>query len=220
MLRAGLVRFSASSREHAGQVDTARGRVDDLESFANDIFNSAAHVGVETRNSRYITYGLEGAAEVAGVVESALRASDITPDDLFDVAYEPIAGSDPIQFLNRFVAFADAHIRPVLDQQTGRDSAIVGCCLVDTNGFLPTHITERSQPQRAGERQWNLENARNRRIFMDNQTRRALDSEADFFLYSYRQDLGDGRYRPLRSVFVPLVFRGRRWGLYELGYLI
>jgi len=96
----------------------------------------------------------------------------------------------------------------------------VGCCLVDMNGFLPTHISTRSLGQKSGDRLWNLENARNRQIFMDSQTRRALDSDGDFFLFTYRQDLGEGRYRALRSVFVPLEFNGRRWGLYEVGYLI
>jgi len=80
------------------------------------------------------------------------------------------------------------------------------------NGYQPTHISARSLPQRKNERQWNLEHARNRQIFMDGQTRRALDSEGEFFLYTYRQDFGDGRYRALRSVLVPLTFNGRRWG--------
>jgi methyl-accepting chemotaxis protein len=88
------------------------------------------------------------------------------------------------------------------------------------NGFLPTHITERSQGQIPGERLRNLEFSRNRQIFMDGQTRRALDGEGEFFLFAYRQDLGEGRFRALRSVFVPLTFNGRRWGLYELGYLL
>jgi methyl-accepting chemotaxis protein len=55
---------------------------------------------------------------------------------------------------------------------------------------------------------------------MDGQTRRALDGNDEFYLYAYRQDLGEGRYRALRSVFVPLYFTGRKWGLYEVGYLI
>ena len=88
------------------------------------------------------------------------------------------------------------------------------------NGYLPTHITERSQGQVAGERLRNLEFSRNRQIFMDDQTRRALDGTGEFFLFAYRQDLGEGRFRALRSVFVPLTFNGRRWGLYEVGYLI
>ena len=79
---------------------------------------------------------------------------------------------------------------------------------------------ERSKPQRPNDRAWNIENARNRQIFMDNQTRRALDKEGDFFVFTYRQDFGDGNYRALRSVFVPLAFNGKRWGLYEIGYLI
>ena len=78
----------------------------------------------------------------------------------------------------------------------------------------------RESEQRPGAREWNMDHARNRQIFMDGQTRRALDGEGDFFLFTYRQDLGEGRYRALRSVFVPLVFAGRRWGVYEVGYLI
>ena len=87
------------------------------------------------------------------------------------------------------------------------------------NGYLPTHITERSQTPIEGQRLRNLEFSRNRQIFMDGQTRRALDGDGEFFLFAYRQDLGEGRFRALRSVFVPLKFHGRRWGLYELGYL-
>jgi methyl-accepting chemotaxis protein len=119
-----------------------------------------------------------------------------------------------------FVPFADMVIRPMLDRFTGEDAAIVGCCLIDRNGHLPTHISARSQAPRPADRQWNLEHARNRQIFMDRQTREALDRDGDYFLFTYRQDFGDGRYRALRSVFVPLLFGGRKWGLYEVGYLI
>ena len=125
-----------------------------------------------------------------------------------------------MQYDNGFADFADRHIRPILDRYTHQNRPVVGCCLVDMNGYLPTHITERSQGQIPGERLRNLEFGRNRQIFMDGQTRRALDGEGEFFLFAYRQDLGEGRFRALRSVFVPLAFGGRRWGLYEVGYLI
>src|SRR3546814_11774807 len=45
------------------------------------------------------------------------------------------------------VPFADRILRPVLDRQTAARASIVGCCMIDMNGFLPTHISERSQPQ-------------------------------------------------------------------------
>jgi methyl-accepting chemotaxis protein len=201
-------------------VGQARARVEGLEGMANDMLNTAAHGGQKTRNSRYIGFAEEGAEEVSQIVATALGQGRLTMDALFDQQYRAVEGCDPAQYQNGFTPFADMMIRPLLDRRTAQDSAIVGCCLIDMNGYLPTHISARSQPQRRNDRAWNMENARNRQIFMDAQTRRALDGEGDFFLYTYRQDLGDERYRALRSVFVPLVFGGRRWGLYEVGYLI
>jgi methyl-accepting chemotaxis protein len=188
--------------------------------MANAMLNTAAHGPQKTRNSRYIALAEDGAEEVSALIERALERGEISLSQLFDTDYRPIGGSVPIQYLNGFTNFADGILRPVLDRRTSQDSAIVGCCLLDMNGYLPTHISARCQPQRRGAHDWNMENARNRQIFMDSQTRRALQEEGDFFLYTYRQDLGEGRYRALRSVFVPLVFGGRRWGLYEVGYLI
>ncbi|WP_257538358.1 methyl-accepting chemotaxis protein [Sphingobium sp. CFD-1] len=219
-LRQGLDLFSRTSGESAGQVDAVRQQLEGLEGMANDMLNRAAHAGGRTRNSRYIALAEEGAEEVARLIGNALARGELTVEALFDKDYRGIAGTEPAQYENGFTAFADRAIRPVLDRRTDEDAAIVGCCLIDMNGYLPTHISARSQPQRARESAWNMEHARNRRIFMDSQTRRALDGEDDFFLFTYRQDLGEGRYRALRSVFVPLVFHGRRWGLYEVGYLI
>ncbi len=219
-LRQGLTNFSESAAESAQRVEMAKVQLEQLEGMANDMLNTAAHGGHQTRDSRYIAYAEDGAGQVLRLINDALSSGQLTPSALFDGNYRLIQGSDPPQYDNGFTAFADSIIRPVLDRQTGQDKAIVGCCLIDMNGYLPTHITARSQPQRPGLRAWNMEHARNRQIFMDSQTRRALDGDGDFFLFTYRQDLGEGRYRALRSVFVPLMFEGRRWGLYEVGYLI
>lgn len=219
-LRHGLSDFRRSSGESAARVDTAREQIESLEAMANIMLNRSAQGDQPTRNSAYIALAREGAAEVAGVIDGALADGTLAEAALFDTDYRPVAGTDPPQYLTALTAFADLCLRPALDRHTARDAAIVGCCLIDMNGYLPTHISARSQPQRPGDPAWNMEHARNRRLFMDAQTRRALDGEGDFFLFTYRQDLGEGRYRALRSVFVPLVFRGRRWGLYEVGYLI
>lgn len=216
----GLTLFSESASESANRVETARRQLEALEGMANDMLNIAAHGGQLTRNSRYIALAKDGAREISAIIEDALGRGHIHMDALFDTQYRAIAGTAPVQFENSFTRFADMSLRAVLDRRTAEDDSIVGCCLIDMNGYLPTHISQRSLPQRAGEFDWNMEHARNRQIFMDSQTRRALDGEGDFFLYTYRQDLGSGRYRALRSVFVPLIFQGRRWGLYEVGYLI
>ncbi len=216
----GFAQFCVDAARNAGEAQAAHDRLDRLESQANGMLNRIAHEAVATRNSPFIALALDGAAQVMQLIEEALSSRRLSPADLFDTGYEPIPGTDPVQYMTRFVPFADAVLRPLFDRHSARDRAVVGCCLVDMNGFLPTHISERSQPQKRGNRAWNVEFCRNRQIFMDSQTRQALDNDGDFFLYTYRQDLGEGRYRALRSVLVPIGFGGRRWGLYELGYLI
>lgn len=220
LLHVALDDFSDSAMRNATEVNIAREQLDELEVSANEMLNRVAHAGVPSRNGRFIAFGEDGAREVHDAISMALSDDRLSITDLFDTDYRSIEGSNPTQYMNRFVSFADTYIRPLLDAHTALDPAIVGCCLVDMNGFLPTHISERSKEPRPGDRLWNLENCRNRQIFMDNQTRRALDGDSDFFLFTYRQDMGEGRYRALRSVFVPLMFNGRRWGVYELGYLI
>jgi len=217
---AGLIEFGEVAAESARRAEHARQQLDTLESSANDMLNQVAHGGVETRNTRFIELALDGAREITTLIGAHLTGGMLAEEALFDTAYRPRAGTDPVQYDNGFADFADLHIRPVLDRHTAQDKAVVGCCLVNMNGYLPTHIAERSQAQIAGEQLRNLEFSRNRQIFMDCQTRRALDESDEFFLFAYRQDLGEGRYRALRSVFVPLFFAGRKWGLYEIGYLI
>jgi len=220
MLDEGFAQFCTDASKNAREAQTAHDRLDRLESQANGMLNSIAHQAVATRNTPFIGMALKGAAEVAARIDEAIKDGELTQADLFDTDYQPIKGTDPTQYMTRFVPFADARLRPMFDLHSAWAEAIVGCCLVDMNGFLPTHISERSQAQQPGKRDWNVEYCRNRQIFMDGQTRHALDNDGDYFLYTYRQDLGDGRYRALRSVLVPMHFAGRRWGLYELGYLI
>lgn len=216
----GLTGFARTASENADQLAEVRTRLDGLEGASNEMLDRIAHSGVRTRDTGFVADALVQAAEVSATIEAALAAGRLREAALFDTDYRPLPECDPPHYLTGFVPFADSALRPLLDRFTAASRATVGCCLIDRNGHLPTHITARSQPPRPGDRAWNLEHARNRQIFMDRQTRTALDRDGDYFLYTYRQDLGDGRYRPLRSVFVPLRFGGRKWGLYELGYLI
>lgn len=216
----GLADFQELAKVSAASASEAQEQLAELECRSNDMLDQVAHGGISTRNSQFVTLALAGAYEVTEAIRDALKAGRLTADALFDEDYRPLPGTDPVQHDNGFVGFADRTVRPILDRRTAEHPAIVGCCLVDRHGFLPTHIAERSKPQRPGDRRWNLEHSRNRQIFMDNQTRRALDADGEYFVYTYRQDFGDSRFRTLRSVFVPLAFNGRRWGIYEVGYLI
>jgi methyl-accepting chemotaxis protein len=126
-------------------------------------------------------------------------------------------GTNPIQYETRFCAFADDHVRPILDRLMREQTRLIACALTDVNGWLPTHITERSQPQ-GPDAAWNALYCRNRRNFIDDVTRRAIASDKEAMLATYSMDLGEGRYLPVKSVFVPLYVTGRRWGNFELAY--
>ena len=138
-------------------------------------------------------------------------------DDVFDFDYVSMPGTNPVQYEVRFCDFADARIRPVLDRIMTTDPRTVGCVMSDINGYLPTHISERSKPQ-GKDPKWNAAHCRNRRNFIDDATRRAIESENDAMRVTYRMNLGEGRYLPVKNVFVPTYICGRRWGNFELAY--
>ena len=59
-------------------------------------------------------------------------------------------GTNPQQYETRFCAFADVHVRPLLDRLKNELPRLIACAITDINGYLPTHISERSQPQGPG----------------------------------------------------------------------
>ena len=106
---------------------------------------------------------------------------------------------------------------PILDRLMAEEPRLIAAAITDINGYLPTHISERSQPQ-SDDPEWNAEYCRNRRNFLDDITRRAIASDKEAMLATYAMDLGQGRYLPVKNVFVPLWISGRRWGNFELAY--
>jgi len=213
----GLAAFAAAARENTGELSRSGERLDQLEAMSNNMLDLVAHCGVATPDTPFIEKSIAAMREIQAAVEAGIAAGEVKVEDAFDSDYRRVPGTNPEQFRTRFVPFADRVVRPLLDKWSA-DRRIVGCAIVDMNGHLPTHMTERSHPQ-GPDPEWNAEHCRNMRIFMDPQTRAALDSDAEFRLYTYRQPLGGGRYRAVKSLFVPLRIRGRRWGNVELAYL-
>ncbi|MGH6781352.1 MAG: methyl-accepting chemotaxis protein, partial [Sphingomonadaceae bacterium] len=214
----GLTLFAGDARENGGQLVSAHERMKRLELLSNDMLDQLAHSGVPIPDSKFVELTIAGMKEVRALVEKAIAEGRLSPFDLFDTDYVLVPGSDPEQFTTRLNAFADAHIQPILDRITATDDRIVATACTDMNGYLPTHLSSRSLSQRPGDSAWNALNCRNRRIFFDDSTVRSTAFQGDFLLITYRQDLGHGRYRAMKSVFVPLSFNGRRWGNFEMGY--
>lgn len=217
-VKAETVGATWSVRANGAALRDARARIEKLEQVGNEMLDKLASSGVTIDDTAHIDLAKQFAREIIAAVEAALRRGELAMEDLFDTDYRPVPNTNPQQCTTRFNGFADRHIRPILDRAKRDHVMTIGSVISDINGYLPTHLSLRSQPQ-GRDAEWNNTWSRNRRIIIDDCTRRAIASDAPAMLNCYRMTLGKGDFLPLKSVFVPLHFGGRRWGNYEFAYV-
>jgi len=215
-VKAGLSDFAGDSRENGGQLVKAQKRLSHLEMLSNNMLDTLANSGAEIDDTPMILHAQEAMRAIMTAVEQGIDRGDITLEEVLDREYVLIEGSNPPQYNNGFADFADAHVRPILDRFKAREPKIIGSAITNLDGYLPTHLSERCHTP-GPDPVWNDEHCRNKRIFMDDTTRKACESDKPATLATYRMELGD-KYIPVKNVFVPLSFKGRRWGNFELAY--
>ncbi|MCH8615502.1 methyl-accepting chemotaxis protein [Sphingomonas sp. SM33] len=215
-VKAGLTDFAGDARDNGNQLSQAQKRLTHLEMLTNTMLDTLANSGAEIDDTPFILKAQEAMRAIQTAVERGIDAGEITVDDVFDRDYKLIEGTNPQQFDCRFCDFADRHVRPVLDRVKASDERLIGSAITDVNGYLPTHLSERSHAP-GPDPVWNDAHCRNKRIFMDDTTMSAIMSEKPAMLATYRMELGEKNI-PVKNVFVPLWIKGRRWGNYELAY--
>lgn len=210
---AGLVAgvdASTDNLQQAGQ------RTEALVAISEGILGSIAASGVRTAQSELIATAMATAGTISELFEAALARGEIAVADLFDEAYRPIPGSDPIQHMTRFVALTDRLLPPLQEELLTSNGRIVFCAVVDRNGFLPTHNRKYAQPQ-GRDPVWNNANCRNRRIFDDRTGLAAARNRKPFLLQSYRRDMGGGQFLVMEDLSAPIMVKGRHWGAFRFG---
>jgi methyl-accepting chemotaxis protein len=217
-MKSGLDAFAADARANGGQLQEAQDRLTRLESLSNEMLDGLASSGVAIDDTPFIHFAQASMREIKAAIESGIARGEVSETDVFDFDYRPMPRTDPVQYEVRFCDFADRRVRPLLDAFMAREPRLIAAAVTDINGYLPTHISERSQPQRLNDPQWNAEHCRNRRNFIDDITRRAIVSTKEAMLATYGMDLGGGKYLPVKNVFVPLFIHGRRYGNFEMAY--
>ena len=215
-VKASLTDFASDARENGQELMSAEKRLAHLELLSNTMLDTLANSGAEIDDTPFILKAQESARQITAAVERAIDEGEIGLEDVFDRDYQVVEGSNPVQYTVRFNEAADRLVRPILDRTKGSDNRIIGSAIGDMNGYLPTHLSERSHPQ-GPDPVWNDEHCRNKRILIDDTTRNALASDRPATLATYRMELGD-KFIPVKNVFVPLWFKGRRWGNFELAY--
>ena len=215
-VKATLTDFAGDARHNGSELQTAQKRLAHLELLSNTMLDTLANSGAEIDDTPFILKAQEAARQIASAIEQAIDAGEATIEDVFDRDYQLVEGSNPVQYTVRFNDTADRHVRPILDRFKAADNRIIGSAIGDMNGYLPTHLSERSHPQ-GPDPVWNDANCRNRRILIDDTTRAALASDKPATLATYRMELGE-KCIAVKNVFVPLIIKGRRWGNFELAY--
>ena len=215
-VKAGLSDFAGDARDNGGQLIKAQKRLSHLEMMSNAMLDTLANSGAEIDDTPMILLAQEAMRAIVAAVETGIDRGEIGIEAVLDRDYALIPGSNPPQYDNGFAEFAHACVRPILDTFRARDPRIIGSAITNVDGYLPTHLSERSQAP-GPDPVWNDEHCRNKRIFMDEQTRLAIESERPAMLMTYRMELGD-RNIAVKNVFVPIFFKGRRWGNFELAY--
>jgi methyl-accepting chemotaxis protein len=215
-VKAGLTEFAGDARDNGNQLMQAQKRLNHLELLSNTMLDTLANSGAEIDDTPFILKAQEATRAIVTAIERGIDSGEVLLEDVFDRDYQEVEGSNPTQYDTRFCAFADKYVQPILDRTKGSDGRIIGSAIGDMNGYLPTHLSERSQPQ-GTDPVWNDENCRNRRVMIDDVTRNALLSNRPATLATYRMELGEKNI-PVKNVFVPLFVKGRRWGNFELAY--
>ena len=215
-VKAGLTAFAGDARDNGGQLVKAQRRLVHLELLSNTMLDTLANSGAEIDDTPMIILAQEAARAIAAAVDAGISAGEVSFDAVHDRNYVLEEGTNPPQYSNGFADYAHRVVRPLLDRFKLRDGRIIGSAITNNDGYLPTHLSERCHTP-GPDPVWNDEHCRNRRIFMDETTRNAINSDRPAMLATYRMELGE-KYIPVKNVFVPLYFHGKRWGNFELAY--
>lgn len=201
-----------------GGLDTAMHCSDRFLAVSERLIDELAGSGIETEDSPLIRAAQAAAQRIAELLEKALATGQIDLPALFDEQYQPIAQSDPPQFLTRFVPLADRLFPEVQEHVLATGDKVAYCIAVDRNGYVATHNRIYCQAQRPGDVVWNTANSRFRRIFNDRTGLASARNRRPFLVQTYRRDMGGGNFVLLKEVAAPIVIQGRHWGGLRIGY--
>lgn len=201
-----------------GQLDGTLKRTETFLQISEQMIEAVADAGIETADSPYIRAAQEAAAQIAQLLEQALRDRMLTDAELFDERYAAIPGSNPQQHMTRFVAVAERLFPSVQEPLLEFSDKVVFCIAADRNGYIACHNQAYNQPQRPGDVLWSTAHCRNRRIFNDRTGLASARNQRPFLLQTYRRDMGGGQFVVMKEAAAPITVAGRHWGGLRLAF--
>lgn len=217
-LSASVTGIQAEMHTTVGVLGRALTRTESLLGLSEQLIQITASCGIETDDTPFVQAAQDAAAQIAALLEAALRAGSIDASALFDEHYQALAGTAPQQHSTRFCGLADKLFPPVQEAALAISDKLAYCIVADRNGYVACHNRKYNQPQRPGDLVWNTANCRNRRIFNDRTGLRSARNTAPFLLQTYRRDMGGGQFVLLKEAAAPITVAGRHWGGLRLAF--
>ncbi len=175
---------------------------------------------IRVDNKEFIDLAISTANKVGAAIERLIASGKVTAEMMFDNHYEPIPGTDPVQYDKPYVPALEQELWPIQEPLLAADSRMVFCGSVDRNAYLPVHNKKYSLPQRPGEPEWNTANCRNKRIFDDRAGLSAARNTRPYMIQYYPRDMGGGHIFMMWEIVAPIRVLGRHWGAFRAGYRI
>lgn len=171
-------------------------------------------------NKDFIDLAITTAAKIGSAIERLIHSGKVTAEMMFDNHYEPIPGTNPVQYDKPYLAALEQELWPIQEPLLAADQRMVFCSAVDRNAYLPVHNKKYSLAQRPGEIEWNTANARNKRIFDDRAGLSAARNTRPYMIQYYPRDMGGGHIFMMWEIVAPIRVLGRHWGAFRAGYRI
>jgi methyl-accepting chemotaxis protein len=216
-LSAAVDDLAAGVRWSTEKLNTADGMLKVLLTSGEKLIAITVESGVETSDTPFVNEVMRTAKRVSQAIGDAVARGEVSFEDLFDEDYKKVSGTNPEQFMTRYVPVFDRLLPRILDEALDFDKKVMYCVPVDRNGYLPTHNTRQSKPQ-GSDPVWNAANSRNRRFYNDRVGLAAARSKERFLVQTYRRDMGGGRTVLMMDVSAPVVVDGRHWGGIRMAY--
>ncbi len=209
---------AAEVKESEQMLQEGGERVNRFLTFTEELANTANSTDVETEDTPYIHCAQRVAAAIGKAFEEAVADGQIDLDALFDRDHQPVPGTNPQQYITRYIDFTDRVLPPIQEPPLETLPKIAGCCAIDSAGYIGTHNLHVTNPQRAGDPEWNARHCRQRRMWPDRTAQAAATNTRPFLLQTYRRDMGGGAFEFMKDASAPIHVHGKHWGAIRVLY--
>lgn len=176
-------------------------------------FRLVATTGIDSAHTRIYQDARATADAIAETFSRAVKAGEISLDDLFSDRYEPIPNTRPQKYASRFDKLADRLLPPLQEPFLQRHPEAIYAIATDQRGYVPTHNNAFCKPL-TGDPDKDLAGNRTKRIFNDSTGIRCGSHTEPVLIQTYKRDTGE----VMHDLSVPIFIEGRHWGGFRVGY--